>query len=151
MTLFTSRTVSRLAVVAKQASPASRLPTSAAAGAAAASCQPPPLTSTTAITAPTVRYLSGEPTLLTREDVMDSNGLLQFTTLHEMNRNATIAFRDNPLFGTYKAAPAVEENIIVKDQPPQEQQAKGSFEWMTYGEYAELVDRCRTVLKDVGE
>ena len=152
MTLFTSRTVSRLAVVAKQASPAARLPTSAAAGAgaAAASCQPPPLTSTTATTAPTVRYLSSEQTLLTREDVMDSNGLLQFTTLHEMNRNATIAFKDNPLFGTYKAAPAVEENI-VKDQPPPEQQAKGSFEWMTYGEYAELVDRCRTVLKDVGE
>lgn len=132
MTLLTSRTVSRLALIAK-ASPAARVP----AAVAASSCQQP-----TATVAAAIRCLSSET--LTREDVMDSNGLLQFTTLHEMNRNATIAFKDNPLFGTYKAA-EIEENV-VKDQP----EAKGSFEWMTYGEYAELVDRCRTVLKSVG-
>lgn len=133
MTIFSSRTVSRLALAAKT-SPAARLP--AAATATAASCQQP-----TTIAA--IRFISSET--LTREDVIDSNGLLQFTTLHEMNRNATIAFKDNHLFGTYKAA-AIEENV-VKDQPD----AKGSFEWMTYGEYAELVDRCRTVLKDAGK
>ena len=132
MTLFTSRTVSRLALSAK-ASPAARVP----AAIAASSYQLPKTT------AAATRCLSSET--LTREDVMDSNGLLQFTTLYEMNRNATIAFKDNPLFGTYKAA-EIEENV-VKDQP----EAKGSFEWMTYGEYAELVDRCRTVLKDVGK
>ncbi|EED93420.1 predicted protein, partial [Thalassiosira pseudonana CCMP1335] len=27
---------------------------------------------------------------------------------------------------------------------------KGAFEWMTYGEYGEMVDACRTVLKDLG-
>ena len=62
-----------------------------------------------------------------------------------MNHYASIAFKDNPLFGTYRA-PETEENI-VKDQ----EEAKGSFEWMTYGEYGELVDRCRTVLKDIGK
>ena len=82
---------------------------------------------------------------LTREDVVDSDGLLQFKTLHEMNRNATIAFRDNELFGTHRAAP--QEENFVKDQ----REKPGKFEWMTYGEYGELADRCRTVLKDLGE
>mmetsp|Transcript_8135 Transcript_8135/g.17463 ORF Transcript_8135/g.17463 Transcript_8135/m.17463 type:complete len:684 (-) Transcript_8135:57-2108(-) len=81
---------------------------------------------------------------LTREDVVDSDGLLQFKTLHEMNRNATIAFRDNELFGTYRAPP--QEENFVKDQ----EEKPGKFEWMSYGEYGELVDRCRTVLKDLG-
>jgi len=61
-----------------------------------------------------------------------------------MNHYASIAFRDNPLFGTYKA-PVVEENV-VKDQ----KDVQGTFEWMTFGEYGEMVDRCRTVLKDIG-
>jgi long-chain acyl-CoA synthetase len=82
---------------------------------------------------------------LTKEDVVDSDGLLQFTTLHEMNHFASIAFKDNPLFGTYKAE-KVEENV-VKD-PAKE---KGEFEWMTYGDYGEKIARCRTVLKDIGE
>lgn len=85
------------------------------------------------------------PFTLTRDDVVDSDGLLQFTTLHEMNLFASIAFKDNPLFGTFKA-PVVEENV-VKDQKDE----KGSFEWMTYGEYGELTSRCRSVLKDLGE
>jgi hypothetical protein len=82
---------------------------------------------------------------LTKEDVVDSDGLLQFTTLHEMNHFASIAFKDNPLFGTYKAE-KVEENV-VKD-PAKE---KGEFEWMTYGDYGEKIARCRTVLKGIGE
>ncbi len=77
---------------------------------------------------------------------MDSRGLLQFKTLHEMNCNAAIAFRDNPLFGTYKAAPVADENVLKEKE-----EAKGKFEWMTYGEYGDLVNRCRTVLKDIGE
>ena len=82
---------------------------------------------------------------LTKEDVLDSDGLLQFKTLHEMNHYATIAFKDNPLFGTYKAE-KVEENVVT--DPAKE---KGEFEWMTYGEYGEKIARCRTVLKDIGE
>ena len=82
---------------------------------------------------------------LTRDDVVDSQGLLQFKTLHEMNHYASIAFKDNSLFGTYKA-PEVEDNV-VKDPSGE----LGKFEWMSYGEYGEMVDRCRTVLKDIGE
>ena len=88
---------------------------------------------------------SSSSSSLTREDVTDSDGLLQFKTLYEMNHYASIAFKDNPLFGTYKA-PVTEENI-VKDQ----KEVQGEFEWMTYGEYGELVGRCRTVLKDIGK
>lgn len=77
---------------------------------------------------------------------MDTRGLLQFKTLHEMNYNAAIAFRDNPLFGTYKATPVADENVLNEKE-----HAKGKFEWMTYGEYGDLVNRCRTVLKDIGE
>ena len=82
---------------------------------------------------------------LTKEDVLDSDGLLQFKTLHEMNHYASIAFKDNPLFGTYKAE-KVEENVVVDAA-----EAKGEFEWMTYGEYGDNVAKCRTVLKDIGE
>ena len=79
---------------------------------------------------------------------MDNRGLLHFTTLHEMNSNAVIAFKDNELFGTYKAA-AVDEHADIKTGTKVEE--KGQFEWMTYGEYGELVNRCRTVLKDTGK
>ena len=84
---------------------------------------------------------------LTFEDVTDSNGLLQFKTLHEMNTYASIAFKDNELFGTYQPPKMPEENVVkdkVEDQ-------KGTFNWMTYGEYGLMIDRCRTVLKDIGK
>ena len=83
---------------------------------------------------------------LTFDDVTDSNGLLQFKTLHEMNTYASIAFKDNELFGTYQPPKMPEENVVkdkVEDQ-------KGTFNWMTYGEYGMMIDRCRTVLKDIG-
>ena len=92
---------------------------------------------------------STELTTLTREDVTDSNGLLQFKTLHEMNTYASIAFRDNPLFGTYKP-PLVEEENVVKDKAPVDG-PQGTFEWMTYGEYGDMIGWCRTVLKDIGK
>ena len=62
-----------------------------------------------------------------------------------MNHYASIAFKDNPLFGTY-VPEKVEENVVT--DPAKE---KGQFEWMTYGDYGEKVARCRTVLKDIGE
>lgn len=65
-----------------------------------------------------------------------------------MNSNAVIAFKDNELFGTYKAA-AVDEHADIKTGTKVEE--KGQFEWMSYGEYGELVNRCRTVLKDIGK
>ena len=84
---------------------------------------------------------------LTFEDVTDSNGLLQFKTLHEMNTYASIAFKDNELFGTYQPPKMPEENV-VKDKV---EDKKGTFNWMTYGEYGMMIDRCRTVLKDIGK
>ncbi len=131
MTLLASRAASRIVRVANSSSSKKvHLPT------AAVSTTPGRFLSTDTSSTAT----------LTREDVTDSDGLLQFKTLHEMNHYASIAFKDNPLFGTYRAPPVTEENV-VKDQ----EEAKGTFEWMTYGEYGELVDRCRTVLKDIGE
>jgi long-chain acyl-CoA synthetase len=65
---------------------------------------------------------------------MDERDLLQFSTLHELQRNASLAFGDNPLFGTY--------------QKKEGQDA--SFEFMTYKEFGTAVDNCRTVLKDLG-
>ena len=36
---------------------------------------------------------------------------------------------------------------VVKDQ----KDVQGTFEWMMFGEYGEMVDRYRTVLNDIGE
>jgi len=74
---------------------------------------------------------------LQERGIFDSNNLLNFDTLHELQTNATIAFADNPLFGTYQGQEGEE------DSP-------SSFEWMSYSDYGEKVDACRTVLKDLG-
>jgi len=72
---------------------------------------------------------------LQERGILDQNNLLNFETLHELQTNASIAFADNPLFGTYTDGGDNDE---------------ASFEWMTYREYGEKVDACRTVLKDLG-
>ena len=84
------------------------------------------------------RYLSSSS--LQERGLMDDNNLLQFATLHELQRNASEAFASNPLFGTYEAADVENED------------AGGEFKWMTYEEWGKKVDACRTVLKnDCGE
>lgn len=62
--------------------------------------------------------------------LVDEKGFLKFNTLHEMTHNATTVFEGNPLFGTFK---------------------NGDFQWMSYGDFGKEVDRCRSVLKDLGE
>ena len=62
---------------------------------------------------------------------MDSHDLLQFNTLHELQKNSSEAFGTNPLFGTHNG-----------------KEEGGEFEWMTYEEWGRKVDACRTVLKD---
>ena len=40
----------------------------------------------------------------------------------------------------------MEENVVKNQKDVQ-----GTFEWVMFGGYGEMVDRCRTVLKDIGE
>ena len=65
----------------------------------------------------------------TNSNLIDKDGYLQFDTLHQMTTNASSAFQNNPLFGTFD---------------------NGSFNWMTYNDFAKNVTLCRTILKDLG-
>jgi len=70
-----------------------------------------------------------------RDDgIFDERNLLKFETLYELQRNASTAFAQNALFGTYKERKGM--NSI--------------YNWMTYGEYGVKVNQCRTVLKEIG-
>lgn len=64
---------------------------------------------------------------------VDEKGLTVFDTLHEMQVRACQTYAANPIFGTY----------VEKENP--------EFEWMTFKDYEEKVDKCRAVLKDIGE
>lgn len=64
--------------------------------------------------------------------VIDDRELVQFQTLHEMQVNSCEVYARNELFGTYV-------------EPTK------SFEWMTFAEFADNVDKCRAVLKDLGK
>jgi hypothetical protein len=73
---------------------------------------------------------------------VDEDGLTSFTTLHELQLSACQVFADNQIFGTYaKKVPQQGD----KDEPG------GAFEWMTYQEFSALVDKTRSVLKDIGK
>ena len=71
---------------------------------------------------------------LQERGIYDHRNLLKFDTIHELQTNATIAFADNPIFGTYT------------EREGQDAQ----FEYMTYKDYGEKVDTCRVLLKDLG-
>lgn len=62
---------------------------------------------------------------------LDERGLTVFDTLHEMQVRTCAVFSENELFGSYDS----EAN---------------SYKYITYGEFAEKVDKCRAVLKDLG-
>ena len=62
---------------------------------------------------------------------LDERGLTVFDTLHEMQVRTCAVFAENELFGSYDS----EAN---------------SYKYITYGEFAEKVDKCRAVLKDLG-
>jgi len=62
---------------------------------------------------------------------LDDRGLTVFDTLHEMQVRSCAVYEKRNLFGTYS-------NETER------------FEWMSFKEYADKVDRCRTVLKDLG-
>jgi hypothetical protein len=63
---------------------------------------------------------------------LDENGLTVFDTLHEMQVRSCAVFAENDFLGTY--------------DPESKQFAYESFQ-----DYANQVDKCRAVLKDLGE
>ena len=63
---------------------------------------------------------------------LDENGLTVFDTLHEMQVRSCAVFAANDLFGTYD---------------PESKQ----FVYESFQDYANQVDKCRAVLKDLGE
>ena len=80
------------------------------------------------------KYFSTDTASLQERGIFNQDNLLQFKTLHELQTNAAVAFADNPLFGTY-----------VKEEGKD-----ATFDWMSYAEFNEKVNTCRTVLKDLG-
>lgn len=65
------------------------------------------------------------------QTLIDDRGYIQFETLHEMTRNATLLYKDNPLFGTYNSN-------------------SGSFHWTTYADFGRKVSQCTSLLLDLG-
>jgi hypothetical protein len=63
---------------------------------------------------------------------LDEKGLTVFDTLHEMQVRSCAVFSKNDLFGTYD---------------PESKQ----FVYESFQDYANQVDKCRAVLKDLGE
>jgi hypothetical protein len=90
-------------------------------------------TTTSSTSSTSVRFISTE-----REKefqslgLLDDTGLTAFETLHEIQINSCTIFPQNDLFGTY------------------DDDTK-SFKFMTYEEWGRNVDRCRALLKDLGE
>lgn len=64
--------------------------------------------------------------------MLDDQGLTVFDTLHQMQVNSCQVYKENELFGTYD-------------------EASNSFLYMTYEEYNQKVNQCRSLLKDLGK
>ena len=64
--------------------------------------------------------------------VDDETGLLKFNTLHELQENACQVYgHDHELFGTFS-------------------ESSQKFEYMTYSDFGQRVEECRSVMKDLG-
>jgi hypothetical protein len=90
------------------------------------------------ISAGSLRSVSTHVTPLTEEELafqakgyLDERGLTVFDTLHEMQVRSCKVFAPKDLFGTYS-------------------DESKKFEWMTFQDYEQAVDKCRAVLKDLG-
>lgn len=66
-----------------------------------------------------------------KKGLLDENGLTVFDTLHEMIHGSCRVYSQNDVFGTYNP-----------------QSAK--FEYMSYQEFGNKVDQCRSMLKNIG-
>ena len=58
--------------------------------------------------------------------------LIDFSTLHELQKSACRRFSSNPLFGTFN--PAIQD-----------------FQYLSYGDFDKEVNRCRSVLRSIGK
>ena len=67
-----------------------------------------------------------------QEGFLDEKGLTIFNTLHEMIHGSCRVYAHNELFGTY--SPTTEK-----------------FEYMTYEEFGNKVNQCRSMLKNLGK
>jgi hypothetical protein len=63
---------------------------------------------------------------------LDDQALTVFDTLYEMQVRSCQIYAENDLFGTYN-------------------EAESNFKFITYEEFGTKVDKCRAVLKDLGE
>ena len=80
-----------------------------------------------------VRFISSEDERKFQEmGYLDEDGLTVFDTLHEMQQRACAVYSENEIFGTY-------------------QEDTNSFEYITYSEYNDRIDKARSVLKSLGE
>lgn len=70
----------------------------------------------------------------------DENNHLRFGTLHELQRNACMAYSGNEIFGTF----------VPSSNQHDQSEEEGSYEWITYQNFGEKVANCRAVLRDLG-
>eukprot|EP00985_Skeletonema_marinoi_P004528 scaffold1968_cov148-Skeletonema_marinoi.AAC.1 len=75
------------------------------------------------------RSLHNDPIEASNQSLVDSKGYLKFNTLHEMTRNASLLYKDNPLFGTYR---------------------NGDFHYDSHAEFGSDVRQCTSLLLDLG-
>jgi hypothetical protein len=63
---------------------------------------------------------------------LDDEGLTIFDTIHDMQVRSCDVYAENELFGSYD-------------------ETENKFKYVTYEEFDKKVDRCRTVLQDLGK
>jgi len=63
--------------------------------------------------------------------ILDDEGMVTFETLHELQVRSSLVYSDNEIFGTFDPE-------------------TGKYDWITYAEYSQRVNQCRTLLKDIG-
>ena len=76
-----------------------------------------------------------------------NNNYLRFNTLHELAYHATLAYGNNPLFGTF-VGPT--KPSIISGNPRDDNHNDNAFHWMTYTEFGKNVALCRIILKQLG-
>lgn len=66
------------------------------------------------------------------DELQKDKGLIEFKTLHELQKKACLTFSENQLYGTYNPV-------------------SGQFEYIKYEDFGRMVQECCAVLKNLGE